>query len=554
MRQLLNIVCGMSVVLAVVSAARAQRTTPVVQITVGRQTTYCVDAPLHPDGTVNYVAYLNGLLGEGVTASNNAAVPLFGVQEWSDSAKRQRAAKALGLASAPPKPVPWVELEAYVWAHAPKEKLARKVIVIPAQPEDVEAIKKLDLPEDVRREMLESLAIVTTEAEDEARSHYWTATNRPWTRREFPLVAGFVNANRETLDVLRKAAKRPRCFIPYSDETDSAGVLAHALPGFGMKIRLLLPAAMRKAGDNDFDGAWEDLTAMHRLGRLFRLDHGVAWRLLGAHIRRDAYRGELSLVASGELPAELARKRLAALRQLDALKDLSGSNSRIDRIGTLDAVMQLARSTDVMFRRHFARANLPPAVRAKIDFDWDTILRKTNDIYDRVDAAWQADGFGAKREALKAVEAHVGALGRQARKWEKRGGYDAYLRGLLGKGAIDFAQVRDDLTEAFANELISVTFSSTEGLLALRFEAIAYRRLAMVALAVTAYTKDNQRPPKALADLTPVYLDAVPLDPFSGRPLIYRRTARSALVYSVGPNLEDDTARDGEDDIAWSTK
>ena len=43
-----------------------------------------------------------------------------------------------------------------------------------------------------------------------------------------------------------------------------------------------------------------------------------------------------------------------------------------------------------------------------------------------------------------------------------------------------------------------------------------------------------------LAELVPAWLPAVPLDPFSNRPLVYRITTNSFLLYSVGPDGKDD--------------
>ena len=45
-------------------------------LTVSRETTVLL-GPLNPDGTVNYVAALNQMYGEGVTPENNAAVLLI---------------------------------------------------------------------------------------------------------------------------------------------------------------------------------------------------------------------------------------------------------------------------------------------------------------------------------------------------------------------------------------------------------------------------------------------------------------------------------------------
>ena len=43
-----------------------------------------------------------------------------------------------------------------------------------------------------------------------------------------------------------------------------------------------------------------------------------------------------------------------------------------------------------------------------------------------------------------------------------------------------------------------------------------------------------------LADLVPDYLSEVPQDPFSGKPLLYRRNAKGYVLYSVGLDGRDD--------------
>lgn len=70
--------------------------------------------------------------------------------------------------------------------------------------------------------------------------------------------------------------------------------------------------------------------------------------------------------------------------------------------------------------------------------------------------------------------------------------------------------------------------------------SVAALRLVMTELAVRGYQARNGKPPMALAELVPAWLPAVPLDPFSNRPLVYRVTTNSFLLYSVGPDGKDD--------------
>jgi hypothetical protein len=68
-------------------------------------------------------------------------------------------------------------------------------------------------------------------------------------------------------------------------------------------------------------------------------------------------------------------------------------------------------------------------------------------------------------------------------------------------------------------------------------------RLLMTHLAIRRYRLTHGKNPESLADLVPNDVSALPLDPFSGRALIYRPEGpddASYLLYSVGPDRKDD--------------
>lgn len=48
--------------------------------------------------------------------------------------------------------------------------------------------------------------------------------------------------------------------------------------------------------------------------------------------------------------------------------------------------------------------------------------------------------------------------------------------------------------------------------------------------------------------MAPKYLKAIPLDRYSGKPLIYRPTDKGYLFYSVGLNGKDDEGQGANDD------
>jgi hypothetical protein len=71
-------------------------------------------------------------------------------------------------------------------------------------------------------------------------------------------------------------------------------------------------------------------------------------------------------------------------------------------------------------------------------------------------------------------------------------------------------------------------------------ETHALQRVTEVALALRLYRKENGRYPENLQQLVPKYLPSVPIDPYDGRPLRYRKLAKGFKVWSVGGNCKDD--------------
>ena len=58
-------------------------------------------------------------------------------------------------------------------------------------------------------------------------------------------------------------------------------------------------------------------------------------------------------------------------------------------------------------------------------------------------------------------------------------------------------------------------------------------RLLIAELAVRGCAQEKGQPPRQLHQLVPEYLKAVPQDPFSGQPLVYRLQGTNWLLYSV---------------------
>ena len=71
---------------------------------------------------------------------------------------------------------------------------------------------------------------------------------------------------------------------------------------------------------------------------------------------------------------------------------------------------------------------------------------------------------------------------------------------------------------------------------------------ALTMIAIFWYKADKGRYPQNLNQLvTAGYLKQLPLDSYSDRPLVYKKTEDNFILYSVGPDFKDDDGVSGKD-------
>ena len=72
-------------------------------------------------------------------------------------------------------------------------------------------------------------------------------------------------------------------------------------------------------------------------------------------------------------------------------------------------------------------------------------------------------------------------------------------------------------------------------------------RAAIVALAIERARLASSRLPEKLSELVPAYLAEVPVDPFNGQPMHYKKLPKGYVVYSVGEDGVDDGGNEQKD-------
>jgi hypothetical protein len=468
---------------------------------IGKETTY-VTGPLDKEGYVDYEAALNERLVKGVTPETNANVLI-----WKAIGPRPEGArmhpdyfKTLGIEEPP-------ESGDYFVGYADFLKTRFKV-------NNEEVGKILDDDMEVRK--------------------------RPWAAKDHPRMSAWLAANEKPLAVAVEATRRPEYFNPLIGprfESRKGSLIGALLPSL-FKCRefaiALATRAMLRISEGKFDDAWQDLLACHRLGRLVSRGGTLIESLVGLAIDAITSQVDLAYLQHAPLTARQIQDRLTELRRLPPLAlaaDKIDLGERFEVLQTvqdtrrygLDLLEGLAGTTSDKKQNPIAAMGRGAASIALGTADWEPALRNANKWSDQVVAAMRTEDRSVREKKLAQLREDLTALGAKA----SQSGLSA---------------------ENVGNIVISLLMPGFDKMQTGQDRYEQTRQNLFIAFALAAHRADTGRYPESLAELAPKYLDAVPGDLFSGKPLIYKPSDNGYLLYSVGPNSKDDGGRNVNDD------
>jgi len=492
-------------------------------MTISEETTHIVE-PLDEEGYVDYVAALNAKSRRDVTPENNAVVLLWQavgpgeiLQGDGEEACRQLACE-LGMS-------PLSEEGEYF---LPLDDYGSELQKAGPPPQTHSSGNQTPGDEAYDREYWW----------DVLREQFDRASERPWSAEEFPELAAWLERNEAPLGLMVEASWRERYYSPLIRAEHPFWPLNHVVQS-RLQCRdactALAVRAMLHLHEANVDEARQHFAALHRWARLvgqgpFLAEGGVARGIDGM-----ACRGAAAIGHHGNLATDEIRQYRA---DLDRLGPMPKSVEKLDvaeRYLFLDSMITIARGEPCYWDglgNH--RGQLPHEIPHKLHtraVNWDTVLRMGNGLYDR---AVEIGRIADRVERARAILELKKEIKREARA---DGGLKSLIQSSLIKGpgkAITERTGRGFLSDFVAE--ISYFFGDES-------EAAMMLQLADTSLALAAYRAHHGGYPEMLADLVPEYVDEVPRDVFTNDELRYARIDDDYLLYSVGPNGEDEEGR-----------
>ncbi len=501
------------------TAAHKRSADAAFPITVSKETTWITE-PLYPNGAVNYVAALNGRLSEGVTPDNNAAALLMQVMGAKEIPKEIRPGfyQHLGI---PVPENPQGDLQPY------GDFLDEYLRTTGGTAKKTE-----------RRKLMEKS---------------FQTYGRPWTRKEYPLVARWLDANEQAIDRIVAASRRPRLYVPIVPEDQENGLLDVMLFGFTSNVRefarILDSRAMLSIGEGRIEDAQRDLLACHRLGHLMGNGSSIMNYLVGVALDAVARDGDLFLTESAHAtPTQLANYR-SEIGKLPTFASMSEMYDLSERYGFLDIVRILVLESR---KPEAAETNVAVEVGEFLDLPPSQSMETVPGFgiglgFDPENRQPPIQPGGESTQAADFPKAESGPSDKikdevmQLRK-ESQDRREVALLVWRKKPA------REIISRQFGNELAWMMLENSEMFAEVEVRVGMKRQMLLIALALAEYQREHGEYPSELSVLAPKYLSGIPLDAFSLKPLKYKPRKEGYLLYCVGSNGEDD--KGDTDDVA----
>jgi hypothetical protein len=491
-----------SILVAVIFAAWPGRST----FTVGPETTY-VTGPLDKHGYVDYVTALNERLRGDIKPENNANVLIWQAlgPHPEGGTMPDEYFQWLGIGSPPEKGEYWVS-----WRNYLEERQKNVEAIEPAPKKD----REINIP------------------------------RRPWTAKDDPELADWLKLNEKPLALIVEATRRPEYYnplVPTRTEDWSPGLLAAMLPNV-QKCREVAAAlasrAILRVAEEQENDAWQDLLACHRLGRLLARGATLIEMLVGIAIDGNSSDTDVAFLDHAKLTSAQVLECWHDLRKLPSMPPVADKIDLGERFNLLEILMLTARH-GTAFLEGMKDNSAPPKgnkFAAKLftrSINWDPAFRKANRWYDRYCTGLRIPDRGARVQEMAAIAQDAKTLKRQV---TATGFIEKSFMGSESRG------------EMIGNIMIAMMLPAFDKIQGAAERCEQWQRNLHLAFALAAYQRDHGQYPATLDELAPKYLEQIPDDLFSGKPLIYCQEDHGFLLYSVGLNGIDEDGRTYGDD------
>jgi len=335
-------------------------------------------------------------------------------------------------------------------------------------------------------------------------------------------LVSWLEDNRKSLETLRMAAQRPYYWSRYQKSGEGQLVetlmpdVMKSLPGYKNLARAMRWQIQLQAYNGDVDSALRDCSVLQKFGNHLHGQGLLIEQLVGVAIEAIPLNEISSILKNTDVSTDALRAIQEELaKQVEKRKPIISLEA--EKVFWYDQI-QRGFTDDGQGDGRLLKQGLPYVVQDIKDFLWRLFTFR----------------YPSRQEFIATIDEYFEQVDRLFEETP----WDLYNK---------------DTDEDEWNQILN------QASLMLKILGPAHKRVSQIAwrlethriglltlLAIMQYQKNEGRYPENLSELVSTgYMNYLPMDPFGGRPLVYRRTEHEFVLYSVGMDFKDDGGRLG---------
>jgi len=352
------------------------------------------------------------------------------------------------------------------------------------------------------------------------------------TEEQRRILDKWIADNQTAVDYVLQGNQKPHYWQQYSGSSDEpAEMLSMLIPNlsdYRNIASILVALAKVKAEKGDFNGAFGDLLEVFDFGVHLRGQNTtLIEQLVAIAIKNRSAESIRLLVQKYPVDTELLRKTRQRFEQLTP-KDSYTVDFESEKLFLLDEIQRSFVVSRIgkshLYIKRLSRLGL-------------ALSAGEREMYSSAGAVFRIlFTHPDKEETIKSVEcfySFMGKLSQMSPAKQKAGGMSA-----------------DEEVEKIAkgNMVIGWLLPALDKVTALSFRDRIGCEATLTVLALKLYQQDKGSLPEDIEQLVKDgYISSVPVDPYSDKPLIYKKVGQDFTLYSVGTDFEDDGGTVGKD-------
>ncbi|MBW2037743.1 MAG: hypothetical protein JRI41_09755 [Deltaproteobacteria bacterium] len=349
------------------------------------------------------------------------------------------------------------------------------------------------------------------------------------TAEQKQVIEEWLGDNSQALELVIAGTRKTHYWQKYKGK-EIVSVLMPNLAEFRKLDKALRWRAWLSAEQGHYEDAFGDMKSCYRLGQHLRGDKILIEQLVGIAIEALAVQTVRDILSEYEVDSAILAALQKDLEQITAGEDFTVS-MRAERLFMYDEI-QRCFTEDYFGRGHLYWPRLQQicgftGFRGFVNADFYDVLVQIGHVF-----------FTHPNK-------------RESREMANR--LYSYWETMAGKSPAQIQAERIDIEEEAmeiirGNIFLEILTPALAKVIEVSYRLSADVKSTMMIISILRYRHDKNNYPEDLDELIAAnYLKKLPMDPFSDKPLVYKKTDDSFMLYSVGRNFKDDGGRLGKD-------